>query len=252
MNEDIVTTNTTGDDGPSDATRREFLKRSAVAGAVVWSAPAIASLPGGRAWAQDYDPCPGCAECDAQATAVNVLGIAIGQVDSGCDCGIGPINQTVGTVNVKASVACAKADDDACTASTYLENVEILVGSVPLLGDVFVKAQTLSSCVSCGTGDSYVLNLAVHVGTQDPDPLVLSANCNGTPVRVTVGGIDLADVVFNEQVCAGGTLTVNALRVTILGTGDVIVGQSKAGGTGCACTACSSDPACTAPRSELC
>jgi hypothetical protein len=58
-------------------------------------------------------------------------------------------------------------------------------------------------------------------------------------------------VVFNEQTCSGGVLTVNALHihVTLGGTTplDVILGQATGGGTGtgCTCTACSGSPTCT-------
>lgn len=39
----------------SSTSRRDFLKKSAIAGAVVWSAPAISTLPSGRAWADHYN-----------------------------------------------------------------------------------------------------------------------------------------------------------------------------------------------------
>ncbi len=48
------------------SSRRDFLKRSAVTGAVVWSAPAISTLSS-KAWAQTYD---GVCECDEGAYAL--------------------------------------------------------------------------------------------------------------------------------------------------------------------------------------
>ncbi|HEX2027375.1 MAG TPA: twin-arginine translocation signal domain-containing protein [Nitriliruptorales bacterium] len=221
----------------TDQSRRDFLKRSAATGALMWSAPAILSLPGGGAWANQY-PCP-CPGCDAQATAASIGQLALVRSDSGCQC---LANATLGsgTPSLSAQVACAEANDAACTARAFLAGVRIQIGL-----NTFITATTLSSCVDCGTGNSFVADLALLVGSQST-PLQLSANCNGT----VLGLGNLATAVFNEQTCANGVLTVNALRVTVLGI-DVIVGQSKAGAAGCPCQACA-QARCTPPRERLC
>ena len=54
--------------------RRDFLKKSLVAGAVVWGAPAVTSLPGGRAWAQTYGQCL----CNGDAYGLRVIIPGIG------------------------------------------------------------------------------------------------------------------------------------------------------------------------------
>lgn len=53
-----------------ETTRRDFLKRAALGGAVIWSAPTITTLPGGVAWADHYQP---TGVCDAEATALRVF-----------------------------------------------------------------------------------------------------------------------------------------------------------------------------------
>lgn len=50
-----------------ETTRRDFLKRAAIGGAVVWSAPTITTLTGPRAWADHY-----AGVCDAEATGLRV------------------------------------------------------------------------------------------------------------------------------------------------------------------------------------
>lgn len=226
------------EDVPGDRSRRDFLKRSAAVGVVAWSAPAILSLPGGGAWAGHY-PCP-CPNCDAEATAIRTPLGDLGHTEDGCTC---TLNQTIGPV--AAQVVCAEANDEHCTARTFLEGVRI-----ELAPNTFLTASALSSCVTCGSGDSYVADLALLVESPLGDtetPLQLSASCNGT----VLGLGDLATAIFNEQRCDNGVLTVNALRVTIGGQ-DIIIGQSKAGAEGCPCTACASDPRCEPPREQLC
>ena len=54
------------DRAPEERSRREFLKRSAAAGAVLWAAPAIASVP---AYAQGSPaPCDAADVCDTSTT----------------------------------------------------------------------------------------------------------------------------------------------------------------------------------------
>lgn len=225
-----------------DQSRRDFLKKGAIVGGAVWTAPSIVTVSSALA-ASSPRPCA-CTTCTASATAVAVTGVvALGTASgSGCSC---PLTVPVGPVTVTA--ACAKADNASCSASSYVANVSIL-----LTATTFLKATVLSSCVQCGTGTSIVTDLAVDVmGTSTP--LTLSSNCNGTPVNVNVGGVNLATVVFNDQTCSSGVLTVAALVVTILASGVVVrLAESKAGAAGCACNACSGSATCSAPTSTLC
>ncbi len=221
--------------------RRQFLKKGAATGAVVWAAPAIVSLPGAAAFAAGTPrPCPECPACDAEATAVAVGNLVAVQEDAGCTC-LANVALGSGSPSVTAQVACASADDAACQASAFLAGLRI-----QLAPNTFLTATVLSSCVHCGTGRAFVADLALLVGTV-ATPLQLSANCNGT----VLGLGTLATAVFNEQTCTNGVLTVNALRVTVAGI-NVIVGQSRAGAAGCRCEPCSPLPDCTPPRERLC
>ncbi|MBW3578452.1 MAG: twin-arginine translocation signal domain-containing protein [Actinobacteria bacterium] len=224
--------------GPEDQSRRDFLKRSAVAGAVAWSAPAILSLPGGMSWAAHY-PCP-CPNCDAQAAAARIGGSTLAGADNQCTCVVNA-SLSAGTPSLTAQVACAEADDEHCTARTFLEGVRIQIAE-----NTFITATTLSSCVTCGEGDAFVADLALEV-----DGLSTKLQIDGTCNATVLGLEGLATAVFNEQQCDNGVLTVNALRITVDGV-DVIVGQSRAGGTGCPCQACAADPRCEPPKQRLC
>jgi hypothetical protein len=225
--------------GIVDQSRRDFLKKGAAAGTVVWAAPTIATLSASPAWAQGT-PCP-CEGCRAQATAINVFGGTSTVVANGCTCEI-PIDiPPGGTPGVEANVACAKADDATCSASSFIEGAE-----VRLSADTALRVSTLSSCVSCGTGDSLIAGVVlVTAGVETP--IDVTDGCNEP---ITIG--PLVEAVFNEQLCENGVLTVRALRLTLLGQGTIILGESKAGAEGCPCEPCSASPACTPPTVRLC
>lgn len=213
-----------------DSTRREFLKKGAAAGAVTWAAPAILSLPAGRAWAQ-YGGCP----CTANAFGLHVIIPSLGINDM---FGVGGCEATVaqgapGTATVAATAVCSSADsdgsEDLCAAEASVAGLNVVVGD-PLTPDLTVMASVLTSsarasCEQCGTaGGSSIASLAVD-GTTIP----VSGACN-----LNVGGL----VIVNEQTCAGGTLSVNALHVTVPGVAEVIVAHSEAGAQSCPCAAC--------------
>lgn len=219
------------DGGGVHSSRREFLKKSAAAGAAAWSAPAILSLPAGRAWAQQYGGCP----CSASAFGLRVV-IPAGSVDE--TFGVGGCVAMVaegapGTATVAASAVCSSADsdgsDDLCAAEASVGGLNVVVGD-PLAPDLVVVASVLASsarasCEECGTaGGSSIASLIVD--GEDVDV---------TLCDFSVGGF----VVVNEQTCGGdGTLSVNALHITVPGVVEVIVAHSEAGAQSCPCAAC--------------
>ena len=123
------------------------------------------------------------------------------------------------------------------TSSSSLDNV--LIGGL--------EATEMSS--TCTADESGVSGSTTITGgrfvSQDPDPDVdgdevftdIPANpAPNTQFTGVVPGVgDNYTVVFNEQTTTGGTLTVNAARLTLMGpsaTGDVFIGQSVCGVAG--------------------
>jgi hypothetical protein len=244
--------------------RREFLKKSALTGAVMWAAPVVTTLPKAAAAGTTPAPCP-CANCVAKATALSSLGITLGVASgSDCNCVLDAKIKVDKIAGVSAQVACGKADNATCTASSYVAGIRIRVGDLLNLlgvkiGGIFIEATVLNSCVDCGTGASSIAQLKLVTRDllgilQLSVDLNVVAGCNtGLNLSGNVGGIVLPHLValkFNEQFCTNGTLTVRALRVTVLGL-DVIAAESKAGAAGCPCTPCGTSR-CTPPTSKLC
>lgn len=250
-------------DGDLGISRRQLIKRGAVVGGtVLWAAPVVQSLTTPALGATLYGAkCPNCTT--AAATGLRALGLTFGTASgSECRCAVN-VNANAGTLaGASAQVACGKADNATCTASSYLAGLAVNLGSASNGSTAFLEATALSSCVGGGTGASQIARLELVLrnvlGTEQGRALItVTAGCNT--------GIDLSDalaslgvtllnpvaILFNEQVCDDGTLTVNALRVTVAGL-NVVAGQSRAGGSGCVCTPCSPNPACTPPTSRLC
>ena len=260
---------TVSEDVGSGISRRDAIKKGAiVGGAVVWATPVIQAIGITPAGAQIPSPttlpgaCPGCPTCTANATGLSALGINLATADGtggpDCECVV-DANVNAGTIGAAdAEVICARADDATCTASSYVAGLVVRLGS-SLGNDVFLEASALGSCVSCGTGTSYVLDLELVVRSllgivvsRTPITLTAVAGTSCTTGVNGVTGFPALEIRANEQICGTNGLTVNALRVTLLGSFNVIAGQSRAGAGGCACTPCSPNPPCTAPRSQLC
>jgi hypothetical protein len=255
-------------DGDSGVSRRDAIKKGAVVGgAVLWATPVIQAIGISPASATHVSPnvphCP-CLTCTANAVGLSVAGITVGGTADGtggpaCQCVVKTAAQvqaaTVLVGNADAEVICARADDATCTASAYVAGLEILLATDLLLGTAtYLRVSALGSCVSCGTGASYVADVRLVVETaglvtSDTEvPLVAGSAC--TSGASLLGG--LVVIVANEQVCGtDGRLRVNALRVTVAGI-SVIAGQSIAGAPGCACEPCSTAPTCTPPTARLC
>lgn len=229
---------------PADKSRRDFLKKSLVAGAVVWSAPAVTSLPGGRVWAQPY-PCPNPAgPCTVDAFGLQVTAPLVGTLTFPAAPGPSPtcvINPTVpGTIDLLATI-CGDVDAAACTANGYVENLDIKILGLLNVVLLSVQATVLSAtasvsgdCPPCSsTGSSIITGLVVNGGAIN-----VTSPCN-TVIPVLNPPLNLANVFLNEQTCDGDTLTVNALRVEVPALGiEVIAGQAQAGSPGCECVVC--------------
>jgi hypothetical protein len=218
--------------------RRDFLKRSLVAGAAVWSAPIVTSLPGGRAWAQTYEVC-NC-NADAYGLFVSIPGLGIIQtfgVD-GCLASVNLGNNT--TAAVQADTVCG-ADfstvGGGCSGEATIKRVVIRAGpnALPTLRvDARVLLTTASaSCNPCGTTGGFSAASVAVSGSLIGSPINVNV---ATACNLSVAGL----VIVNEQSCSGDTLNINAVHVNVPGVIEVIAAHSAAGATGCPCV-----PPCT-------
>ena len=216
----------------TDTGRRDFLKKSLVAGAVLWGAPAVTSLPGGKAWAQSYGPQCAC-NGSAYALSVSLLGgpptvfgmdgsvAAVGPIPIP---GGGSISATLLEANDTSSI------NGVCDGHAELATIAVQVGTGPTA--LRVNAKTIFSdaqagCAPCGTtAASSIASLRVN-----------GINVNAFGVcNLNVLGLGL--VFVNQQSCSGNTLGVNALRITVGTIVDIVVAHAEAGSTNCACATC--------------
>jgi hypothetical protein len=229
-----------------DSGRRDFLKKSLVAGAVAWGAPAVTSLPGGKAWAQTYNQCVCTGDAYGLRVIIPLLGFdeTFGENGSLVNTGtigippLGSVAATVVTGDEGSSV------DGTCFGRASVATLDLIVGStiapsLRVTAGVLLSSAT-ASCPPCGTqGTSSIANATASGtllgGSIDLDAI---ASCN-TDV------LGLGIIVINEQSCdANGNLTVNALHITVPGIVEVIVAHSvagagdQAGGSTCPCVAC--------------
>ena len=221
-----------------DSGRRDFLKRSLVTGAVLWSAPVVSSLPSGKAWAQTYGVC----DCNASAfglfVSIPLLGISQTLGEDTCVADVNLGNAT--TARVRATTVCGadfSSVDAGCSAEATIATLTVGVGP-RLAPTLTVNAAVLlttasASCGACGTTGGFTA-ASVAVG----------GSLVGGPISVNVGAACNTDVaslglvIVNEQVCNGATLSINALHVNVPGVIEVIAAHSEAGATGCPCTTC--------------
>jgi hypothetical protein len=225
------------DEDVAHRSRRDFLKRSAVAGAVVWAAPAVTSIPAGRAWSQTYEePCVCTASGFGLRIVVPLLGIDQ-TYDTGAadppvlDVDTGVLNLPIGTLRVQARVITANDGvpaEGGCHATASLAGLLIMGTALPLLIRP-IRAATLASeaharCDDCNTGGASVI-----AGLQIGAATIPVGVCN-----LGVAGV----VTVNEEFCADGMLNVNALHVNIPGVVEIIVAHTEAGATNCSCVAC--------------
>jgi hypothetical protein len=223
--------------GTSDPNRRDFLKKSLAAGAVVWSAPVVTSLPGGRAWAQTYHQC--ACNADAFGLFVNIPLIGVNNYYGVDTC---PVDVTLGNATqakVRATAICG-ADfstvNGGCSAEASLATLVVNLGpaATPTLrvstGILLTTAS--AACNPCGTTGGFSAAFVTVSGSLIGSTIHVPVS---TACNLTVGGI----VTVNEQFCNGDSLNVNAVHINVPGVAEVIVAHSAAGATGCACTPCS-------------
>jgi len=234
-----------------DSSRRDFLKKSVAAGAVVWAAPVVTSLPGGRVWAAPY-PCPNPAgPCvgTAYGLKVSVGSIVIGPIPSAP--GPSPtclINPVVNPIITLAATVCGDVtlnSAQACRYDGYVENLDLSV--IGLLGITLLRVQAdvlhatagnHNECPPCEAfGFSEIANLRINGGL-----ISVTSPCN-TVIPVP-GTSPLVTVHLNEQTCGPNGIIVNALRVTTaplpaVGVVEIIAGHAEAGRSGCTCVVCS-------------
>ncbi len=204
---------------------REFIKRTALTGAVVWSAPAILSVSNAGA-ASPPPVCPTCTTCIPSAYGVQVQGtvLGIGAVN------IGPIPSAPPDFSVPVTVppvvtaglvtVTAGEVDCACTAQAEIDSVSLLAGLITT-GELSSIASVTCDC-SDVVLDSLVAGLTVGgapVLTIDGSPnqtLATISTSVGLPPFTTAD----VDIVANAQSCAGGTRSVDALVITVVVTLD--------------------------------
>ncbi|MEX2556719.1 MAG: choice-of-anchor P family protein [Actinomycetota bacterium] len=225
-----------------DSGRRDFLKKSIVAGAVVWGAPAVTSLPGGRAWAQTYGEC----SCNGDAYGLRLIIPALGLDQTlgvdGSLVNVSPIAIPVVGGSVAATAVTGldgSSVNGACFGRASVATLDLQVG--PALAPILTVAASIitadasASCPPCATsGQSSIANLVVNGITVNA-----TSACNNDV-------LNLGLVVINQQSCdAEGNLTVNAIHITVPGIIEVIVshavagaGDGAAGGSDCPCVAC--------------
>lgn len=211
-----------------DSGRRDFLKKSLVTGAVIWGAPAVTSLPGGRAWAQTYGQCT----CNGSAYGLRIIVPNLGYDQTfGEDGSVvdvdeipigGSVSGTVITGNDSSSV------DGSCGGNASIATLGVFGGPGFTVEAELISSQASATCDGCGTSGSSNIALLEVNGV----PIAVTGTCN---FDVLGNGA----VIINEQSCdANGNLTVNAIHVTEPGQFEVIAAHSVAGATGCPCVAC--------------
>jgi hypothetical protein len=228
--------------------RREFLRKAAVAGAVGWAAPSVLSVSSVRAGPL-YGTC--CGTCRALADGFVV------EPDSSLD-PLAPC-QSPGADGrcceedykrgaSQARAACAAADPVSCRASVAVREVYASISpSVHKLEVGFA-----SSCIDCGVGstvvrDVFLLSLRSD-RTYERIPVEVPQGCNVTVVVEDPRWGTAHRFLFNEQKCVDGSLVVTALRTPGMGGVEITIAQSRAGGPGCPCTPCATG-GCSLPLS---
>lgn len=259
-------------------TRRDFLKRSALAGAVVWTAPVVTTLPAGAAWAGQYQQ---VGTCQPEATALRVIrgGQQIacwGQTRNPMDGEICAVrlgrtgndsfriaSQTpliVGPVQISVDIACGQvfAYDGTCRAAARVVDLTIefygdrdddprdglldldLTGGHPTSK---LRFQMLSSEVRGSTSQD-----VPTFGTSSLAGVTIYRLGDAQSLFLAADcGFDVTllkhvRIIANEQICQDDCLTVRALRIVIPARDgrhlQVIAAETNVRGAG-ACQPCS-------------
>lgn len=218
--------------------RREFLKKSAVAGAVVWSAPAIATLPGGGAWAQTYGN--GC-DCEENAFALfleasGIINIAPTTVPADVPGEL--LFVSVGNL-VQARVL--PADTENCFARASVADVTVNLGAILDVGGLLslnldlptIFATVLESRAEANGGCPTASSSVVRVALNGDDALIVGLNAD---INLDVLGAVAVSLVVNEvelEDCNDGQTRAfaNALHLVLdIDLGGVVDGLLGNGG----------------------
>jgi hypothetical protein len=224
-----------------DTNRRDFLKKSLAAGAVVWSAPVVTSLPGGRAWAAQYRDCTCTGDAFGLRVKIPLLSIDQTFGVDGCVANVSVGNATVAAVTASAVCASdASSVNGGCSGLAQIASLDVRAGSAALptltVSATILEATASSLCEPpCSTtGNSTIARLTIG-GTLVPGGLqvIATSGCNNDI-------LNLGLIVFNEQTCDGNLLNVNALHITVPGVIEVIASHAEAGVDvpACPCPAC--------------
>jgi hypothetical protein len=272
----------TGVDGSS---RRDFLKKTAVAGGVIWAAPAITSAS--RAFAQAGSPpgqlCPS-AGCFGTGYGLgqDVINPAVYPATPGAPCpgnclvnvainqgqppsSTFPISATSGTFCGCHVFTPGVGDSGVCRSEGSIQNLHLGVWRgffspvtplTPIVSDMEIEAEVLSShtqqvCPTCGvTRGSDVVNLRI----RDPRTGTFFGVGNSqSPNRCVVNSAVFPGfkITLNEQGCQNGLWYTAALHVHLPNATpsqfgrDIFLGFSSARQD--ACGACVPSPPSTEP-----
>lgn len=207
--------------GESGASRRDFIRRTAAAGAAVWAAPAILSVSRAAAASPDTPPV-GCVSCAASAYIAQVSGTLASLPLPGSPVTVGPSPTNLASVGVpgvltaNVVVATGGLVGDACVATADIDNVSILAGLITT-GELSAIASVDCDCTDESLTSS-VASLSVFgapvlsiTGAPNQTLATLSTSTNvlGTVTTTSV------DIIANRQSCVGGTRSVDALVIQV-------------------------------------
>lgn len=238
--------------------RRDFLKKTAVAGGLVWAAPVISTVAAKPAGAGPGSPCA------CHGTGTGLYGTI---TEGGVTSPVGPFGQSSGAQSCAGSIvvggppalpaliasnACGSFTTPSCTAMASLSAFSLLPTGVSNIASR-VSAQGVKSQLTAATNGPAPCNngsVSVIIGSL----IVGAATVVVPPAKpsghtVTSGN---TTVVIDERCCdPAGDSVVRALHVTlapttvngILTSADLIVAESKAG-TAAGCCPCSFGVSC--------
>lgn len=205
---------------PSANQRRDFIKRTAVAGAGLWAAPAILSTARAGAQPASPPPVPGaCPTCVGSAFGVSIDGTVATLLVS-----FGPTPTTSGGIIcgspvlagvVELDTVCVEVTNDAgfCTATAEIASVNIL--SDLITTGVITSIASFACDCSTLTVDSEVVGLTVAgfgavAISGAPNQVIAS-------ISVETAAFTTAEIniVANRQSCVGGTVSVDALVIDV-------------------------------------
>lgn len=221
-----------------NSSRRDFLKKSAVTGAVVWSAPAISTLSS-RAWAETYNgPGNGDCECDESAYALFATadGIIVGTVGPIAESGNAPDSASVADLSalnglVSARLLASRTEECRAHAEVAFVKIDLTVLDLALLDIAAIEAEVLNADANgetC-TGDSDILVVRTIKTDGTVNEVAIGADPN-SEVVLDLGALGSITLVANEQ-SGNGSIAVNALHVFVnlldAQTLDVIVSHAE-------------------------